>query len=313
MQVEQELAGFSQNRDSLITIGVFDGVHLGHKYLISQLKELASQQGLRSVVITFHKHPQEILTPASQPPFLTDAQEKAGLLNNEGVDAVIILNFTRELAQLRAREFISLLRTKLGMQGLVIGPDFALGRNGEGDIPTLRNLGNELGFAVTVIPPVKANGEIVSSTAIRSALADGDMEKVLRFMGRPFGLHGKVVHGKGRGVGLGFPTVNLDILPGQAIPGDGVYATRAYVDNRIYPSVTNVGMNPTFGINERTIESYLLDFRNSLYEHEVRVDFIHKLRDEIKFENSQELVKQITEDVRQTRIILEIEATSKHG
>ncbi len=214
---------------------------------------------------------------------------------------------------MRAREFISLLRTQLGMQGLVIGPDFALGRNGEGDIPTLRNLGNELGFAVTVIPPVKANGEIVSSTAIRSALADGDMEKVLRFMGRPFGLHGKVVHGKGRGVGLGFPTVNLDILPGQAIPGDGVYATRAYVDNRIYPSVTNVGMNPTFGINERTIESYLLDFRNSLYEHEVRVDFIHKLRDEIKFENSQELVKQITEDVRQTRIILEIEATSKHG
>ncbi len=231
MQLEQELAEFQQDRDSLITIGVFDGVHLGHKYLINQLKELARQQGLRSVVITFHKHPQEILAPHSQPPFLTDSSEKADLLKKEGVDSVIILTFTKKLSQMNAREFLNLLKTKLRMRGLVIGPDFALGRNNEGNIPTLRKLGAEMGFSLTVIPPAMKNGEIVSSTAIRNALAEGNMEKVQLLMGRRFGLHGKVIHGKGRGTGLGFPTVNLDMLPGQAIPGDGVYATLAYVDH----------------------------------------------------------------------------------
>ena len=201
------------------------------------------------------------------------------------MDAVIVLTFTPELSQLSARKFVNFLQSKLRMKGLVIGPDFAMGRRGEGNIPTLKKLGEELGFSVTVIPPVKINGEIVSSTAIRQALADGDMEKVQRLMGRPFSLHGKVIHGKGRGTGLGFPTVNLDILPGQAIPRDGVYVTRAHVEDRIYPSVTNVGKNPTFDNTERTIEAFLLDFRDNLYEKEVKIDFIHKLRGEIKFNN----------------------------
>jgi riboflavin kinase/FMN adenylyltransferase len=312
VQVEQELAGYSLNCDSLVTIGVFDGVHLGHKDLISRLKELASQQGLCSVVITFDKHPHEVINPQAQPLFLTDAGEKAALLKKEGVDAVIVLTFTRELSQLSARQFLNLLQTRLRMKGLVIGPDFALGRGGEGNIPTLRKLGAEMGFSVTAISPVRKNGDIVSSTSIRRALADGDMEKVQRLMGRPFSLHGRVVHGKGRGAGLGFPTVNLDILPGQAIPSDGVYVTRAYVDNRTYPSVTNVGMNPTFHDTERTIESYLLDFHNNLYEHEVKIDFVRKLRGEIQFKNAEELTAQISHDIDQTRKALNIEAAVKH-
>jgi riboflavin kinase / FMN adenylyltransferase len=313
VQVEQELAGFRQDRDSMVTIGVFDGVHLGHKFLISKLKELASQQGLRSIVITFHKHPQEVLNPETQPLFLSDSGEKAELLKKEGVDTVIILTFNRELAQLSAREFLTLLKTQLHMKGLVIGPDFALGRECEGNIPTLRQLGKEMGFSVTAIPPIKKNGDIVSSTAIRRALADGDMEKVQRLMGRPFSLHGQVIHGKGRGTSLGFPTVNLDILPGQAIPSDGVYATRAYVNNRTYPSVTNIGLNPTFGNTERTVESFLIDYHDNLYQHEVKIDFVHKLRNEIKFESADELVKQIYEDVRHTKVILHYEATMSHG
>jgi riboflavin kinase/FMN adenylyltransferase len=313
VQVERELAGFSLDRDSLVTIGVFDGVHLGHKYLISQLKELASQQGLCTVVITFHKHPQEVLNPHSQPPFLSDAREKAELLKKEGVDAVIVLTFNRQLASLSARDFLTLLQEKVRMKGLVIGPDFALGRNSEGNIGALRQLGAEMGFSVTVIPPVRKNGEIISSTAVRRALADGDMERVQWLMGRPFSLHGRVIHGKGRGAGLGFPTVNLDILPGQAVPSDGVYATRAYVDNLTFPSVTNVGTNPTFGDTERAVESYLLDYHDNLYEREVKIDFIHKLRSEIKFESAEELVKQIGADIRQTKAILNYEATAKHG
>lgn len=307
MQVEQELAGFSPDRDSVITIGVFDGVHLGHKYLISKLKELASQQDLCTIVITFDKHPQETLSPKAQPPFLTDASEKADLLKKEGVDAVIVLTFTLELSRLSAREFISLLQMKLRMKSLVIGPDFAMGRNGEGNIPTLRRLGSEMDFNVTVIPAIKNNGDVISSTAIRRALADGDMEKVQRFMGRHFSLHGRVIHGKGRGVSLGYPTVNLDMLPGQAIPSDGVYATLALVDNQTYPSVTNIGTNPTFGDSERTVESYLLDYHNNLYEHIVKIDFIHKLRSELVFTNAEGLVRQITQDVQQARQALKTE------
>jgi riboflavin kinase / FMN adenylyltransferase len=304
VQVERELGGFADNRDSLITIGVFDGVHLGHKYLISRLKELASQQGLRSIVITFQQHPQEILTPKSQPPFLTDIAEKTRLLKNEGVDAVIVLTFTPELSKLSAREFIQLLRSHLRMKGLVVGPDFALGRNQEGNIPVLHQLGQELGFSVTVIPPMMKAGDIASSTAIRKALAKGDMEMVHRLMGRPFSLHGRVIHGKGRGTGLGFPTVNLDIRPDQAIPSDGVYATQAIVQDKLYSSVTNVGKNPTFGKNERTIEAYLLDYRDNLYEQEVRIDFVYKLRGEVKFKTTEELTKQIGEDIEEAKRVL---------
>jgi riboflavin kinase/FMN adenylyltransferase len=170
-----------------------------------------------------------------------------------------------------------------------------------------------MGFSVTSIPPVRKNGDIVSSTAIRSAMAEGDMKKVHRLMGRPFSLHGRVIHGKGRGAGLGFPTVNLDILPGQAIPSDGVYATRAFVDNKSYPSVTNIGMNPTFGNTERTIEAYLLDYHDDLYGREVKINFIQKLRDEIRFDNADHLIKQIDEDIRRTRIILKVEAIAANG
>ncbi len=313
MQFKQEMGGYSLNCDSLVTIGVFDGVHLGHKHLISKLKELASQQGLCSVVVTFHKHPQEVLAPQSQPPFLTDSSEKAALLKKEGVDDVIVLTFTPELAQLSAREFIRLLQTKIRMKGLVVGPDFVMGRHGEGTISVLSQLGTEMGFSVTTIPPVRKNSEIVSSTVIRQAMAEGDMLKVHRLMGRPFSLHGSVIHGKGRGATLGFPTVNLDILPGQAVPSDGVYATQARVNNQLYPSVTNVGKNPTFGNNQRTIEAYLIDYHDDLYGCEVHIDFIHKLRNEIKFDNAEELVKQIFDDIRQTKTILKVEAIAKNG
>ena len=313
MQLEQELAGFSFNKDSLITIGVFDGVHLGHKYLITQLKKLAKQQDLTSVAITFNQHPQEILTPQDQPPFLTDAKEKAALLKKEEVEAVIVLSFTRELSQLSAREFIKELRKHLRMRGLVVGPDFAMGKNNEGNIPALTKLGQEMGFSVTVIPPVMKNREIVSSTAIRQSLASGDMEKVHRLMGRPFSLHGQVIHGKGRGGGLGFPTVNLDIVSGQAVPSDGVYATQAIVADQVFLSVTNVGKNPTFDNSERTIETYLLDCHENLYEHKVKINFVRKIRDEIKFKNVDDLKKQIAHDITIARTILTLETTVSRG
>ncbi len=313
MQLDQELAGFEEDRDSLITIGVFDGVHLGHKFLIHKVKELARQQGLRSIVITFDKHPQEVLAPRSQPPFLTDSTEKANLLKKEGVDSVVILTFTKSLSRLGAREFLELLQKKLKMRGLVVGPDFVMGRDSEGDIATLKQLGTEMAFTLTVIPPATKDGEIVSSTTIRSALAEGNMQKVNLLMGRRFSLHGKVVRGTGRGASLGFPTANLEIPANQAIPADGVYLTLVYLAGNVYRSLTNVGSNPTFGNSKRTIESHLLDINDVLYGHEIKIEFIRKLRDERKFASREELACQINLDVQHAKEMLKVEGITEHG
>jgi len=304
MQVEEELARLSPKKDMLLTIGVFDGVHLGHKYLISQLKEQAKQQNLLSGVVTFRHHPQEVLSPQTKLPFLTDLTERTNLLKNEGVEAVITLPFTRELAQLSARQFVSLLKRYLRMCGLVIGPDFALGRNREGNTNTLRTLGQDMNFSVTIIPPIMINGEVVSSTAIRKALANGDMKKVLNLVDRPFSLSGQVTRGAGRGLELGFPTANLDINPEQALPAQGVYATWAYIDDKAYQSMTNIGKRPTFGGSEPTVEVYVLDYHSDLYGRQLKIDFMERLRGEKQFATAKELKKQITEDIKQGRAIL---------
>ncbi len=305
MRVEEELAELSPEKDMLLTIGVFDGVHLGHQYLISQLMEHARQQNLLSGVVTFRQHPQEILSPQTKLPFLTDLTTRANLLKNEGVEAIITLSFTRELARLSARRFVSLLKKYLRMRGIVIGPDFALGRNREGSPDTLCTLGQDMNFSVTVIPPIMVNGEVVSSTAIRKALADGDMKRVSNLIGRPFSLHGCVITGSGRGIELGFPTANLDVDSEQALPTEGVYATWAYIDDKTYQSMTNIGKRPTFGGSERTVEVYVLNYHSDLYGRELKIDIIERLRGEKKFDTVDELKKQITEDVKQGRAILD--------
>ncbi len=305
MQVEEELAGLSSKKGMLLTIGVFDGVHLGHKYLLSQLMERARQQDLLSGVVTFRQHPQEVLSPQTRLPFLTDLAERTNLLKSEGIEAIITLSFTSELAQLSARQFIGLLKRYLRMRGLVVGPDFTLGRTREGNIDSLRTLGQDMNFTVTVIPPIMINGEVVSSTAIRNALANGDMKRVLNLAGRPFSLNGCVTSGAGRGLELGFPTANLDIVPEQALPADGVYTTWAYIGGKTYQSVTNIGGRPTFGDNQRIVEVYVLDYDSDLYGHELKIDIMERLRGEKKFDTIDELKKQITEDIKQGRVILD--------
>ena len=305
MQVEEELAEISPKKAMLLTIGVFDGVHLGHQYLISLLTEQAKQQNLLSGVVTFRQHPQEVLSPQTKLPFLTDLTTRANLLKNEGVEAIITLSFTHELAQLSARQFVSLLKKYLGMRGIVTGPDFALGRNREGGTDILHALGQDMNFSVIVIPPVMVNGEVVSSTAIRKALADGDMQRVASLIGRPFSLHGHVITGSGRGVGLGFPTANLDVDPEQALPAEGVYATWAYIDDKAYQSMTNIGKRLTFGGNKPIVEVHVPDYLGSLYGQELKIDIIERLRDEKKFDTVEELKKQIAKDVKQGRVILD--------
>jgi len=304
MQVEKELAKLKPEKDTLLTIGVFDGVHLGHKYLLSQLTKQAKEQDLLSGVVTFNRHPHEVLAPQTKLPFLTDLAQRINLLKNEGVEAIFTLSFTSELAQLSARQFASLLKKYLRMRGMVIGPDFALGQTREGNVDILRTLGQDMGFSITVIPPVMIDGEVVSSTAIRNALANGDMKRVLNLVGHPFSLNGRVTKGAGRGVELGFPTANLDIDPGQALPADGVYATWTDIDGQAYQSMTNIGRQPTFGGSQRVVEVYILDYHSNLYGRELKIDIMERLRGEKQFDTAEELKKQITEDINQGRAIL---------
>jgi riboflavin kinase/FMN adenylyltransferase len=303
--VEEELKEFTPQRETVLTIGVFDGIHLGHQHLIEYLKRQALMRDYLPGVVTFRRHPQQVLSPQTHLHYLTTLEERIRLLKGLGIELIVPLPFNLELAQLPARQFASLLQTHLRMRGLVVGPDFAMGQGREGDVSTLHSLGKEMGFWVDVVLPKIVNGEVVSSTIIRQALAQGDMLKVRRLLGRPFSLSGKVVHGTERGKQLGFPTANLGVNSGQALPIDGVYVTRAYLGSHAYPSVTNIGIRPTFGQGERAVEVYLLDFKGQLYGQGLRIELVERLRDERRFPTLEELKAQINRDVEQAISILE--------
>jgi len=305
MRVAEELAAVAPKRHTLLTIGVFDGVHVGHQYLIGQLRKEAEERGFLGGVVTFRQHPQTILSPQSRMSYLTTLEERTELIHSLGIELVAALSFTPELSQLSAREFALLLKDHLKMQGLVIGPDFALGRGREGNATYLKALGQELDFSVDVVRPLKQNAETVSSTAIRDALTRGDVAKVTRFLGRNFTLSGLVVKGVERGRTLGFPTANLAVNSNQALPADGVYATRVYVGVSTHKAVVNIGQRPTFGEKDRTIEVYLLDFKGDLYGEEIKVELVERLRAERKFDGVEELKVQISKDVERARAILD--------
>ena len=304
MEIEQELASITPQGKTFITMGVFDGVHAGHRYLLKKLQQRAAEKNLLSGVVTFSPHPQSVLHPHNELPWLTSLEDRVGVFQELGVNIVAVLTFTPKVAQLGAQEFISLVKKHLSMRGIMVGPDFALGQGKEGNINLLRALGREMEFSVEVIPPFTINGEVVSSTLIRQALGQGDMRKVERLMGRYFYLRGKVITSDKRGRVLGFPTANLNIKPQQALPGNGIYATIAHVDGKQFPSATNIGIRPTFGEGEKTVETHLLNYKGDLYGKDMRVEFVRKLRDEQRFPSSEELKAQIEKDVREVEAIL---------
>jgi riboflavin kinase/FMN adenylyltransferase len=306
MGIEEDLAKYSPDEDMVLTIGVFDGVHLGHKHLFSQLKERARQQNLLSGVVTFRRHPQEVLSPGTNLLYLTSLVQRVTLLQNEGVGAVIDLSFTSELSQLRAGEFAGLLKKYLRMKELVVGLDFILGRNREGNIECLSALGQTMGFMITVVPLVRINDEVVSSTAIRNTITTGDMKRASGLIGRYFSLSGCVITGSGQGVELGFPTANLEIARQQILPADGVYASIAHIGDKIYQSMTNIGKKATFGGNERTTEVHVLGYNGNLNGYELKIDLVERLRNEVRFDTIEELKKQISEDIKQGRAILSL-------
>jgi riboflavin kinase/FMN adenylyltransferase len=283
---------------------MFDGVHAGHRYLLKQLQQQATERNLLSAVVTFNPHPQSVLHPGDQLPWLSNLEDRVTTFQQLGVDIVAVLTFTPDLAQLSARDFMSLLKKYLKMRGIIVGPDFALGRGREGNISSLRTLGDEMEFTVQVIPPYTINGEVVSSTLIRQALVQGKMKRVEKLMGHHFYLKGKVITSDKRGRVLGFPTANLDVKPQQALPNNGTYVTITQVDGKQFPSATNIGTRPTFGDGQKTVETHLLNYKGNLYGKEIRVAFVQRLRDEKRFASSEELKTQIEEDVRRVKALL---------
>jgi riboflavin kinase/FMN adenylyltransferase len=304
MEIEQELANTTPQGETLLTIGVFDGVHAGHRYLLKQLNQQATKRNLLSGVVTFNPHPQSVLHPDDQLPWLSDLDDRVTTFQQLGVSVVAVLTFTRKVAQLSARDFVSLLKKYLKMRGIIVGPDFVLGRGGEGNISVLRTLGNELEFTVQVIPPYTISGEVVSSTLIRQALVRGDMRRVEKLMGRRFYLRGKVITSDKRGRLLGFPTANLYIKREQALPDNGIYATFTQVDGKQFPSATNIGIRPTFGQGKEMVETHLLNYQGDLYGKEIRVEFVQKLRDEQRFPSAEELKIQMGKDIQEVGAIL---------
>ncbi len=292
-----ELARAAPGRPSAVTIGKFDGVHRGHRHLVELLKERAQREGVASVVVTLHPSPITVLRPGTLVTYLCSLEERVRLLQSLGVDSVGVLSFTSELAQLSYRDFASLLVDQLDMRLLAVGPDFALGRDRAGTVEALRAFGRERGFRVETVPLLSEADAKVGSGAVRDALARGDMETVRELLGRPFALRGPVVRGEERGNKIGFPTANIAVAPDLALPKFGVYVTRAYLGESAYASVTNIGERPTFGVGRPTIETHLLDFAGDCYERELRIELLHRLRDEHRFAGVDGLVAQIRRDV----------------
>ncbi|MGA2159127.1 MAG: bifunctional riboflavin kinase/FAD synthetase [Dehalococcoidia bacterium] len=303
MNIEDELSAFTPAQPTLLTIGVFDGVHLGHKFLLDHLVARAREKGCLAGVVTFKTHPEKVLKRRDTLPWICTLEERVRLLKEVGVDVVVPVTFTRNVAGLTAREFILLLKKYLKMCDLVLGPDFALGKHRQGDPAHLREIGEELDFRVEVVKPARLGDEVISSSAIRRLLTEGDLLKVERMLGRYFSLEGTVVHGDRRGHTLGFPTANLEVQPEQALPKDGIYVTVAHCGGRSLHSVTNIGVRPTFDGLKRLIETYILDFDGDIYGQYLKIDLISRLRDEMKFDSVDDLKKQMHNDVMQARDI----------
>lgn len=298
----RELARIAPGRPSAVTIGVFDGVHRGHQHLVGGLIERARGEDLAAVALTFNPHPRAVLRPGFAVTYLTSLEERVELLQALGLDAVGVLAFTSELAQLSPRDFLALLVDELQMRLLMVGPDFALGRNRAGTISVMRQVGQDLGFRVEVAPLLAEDDEKVGSSSIRQALSEGDVARVRRLLGRPFSLRGPVITGDQRGRTLGFPTANIAIGLDRALPAYGIYVTRAFVREGTHESCTSIGIRPTFDVEPRpTVETFIIDFDEDVYGQEMRIELLERLRGEQKFESVDELVAQMHKDIEATR------------
>lgn len=300
MNFRQRLANAAPSRGTVVTVGVFDGVHQGHRHLLRQVVELAGDQYIPTVV-TFSNRPITVLRPGTEPSYLTSLDQRVDLIKQQGIEIVVCLDFTLKLSKVIAADFAKLLTDSLKMKGLVLGPDSALGKDRQGDLAFMKQQGEQSGFWATSVEPLEIEGKPVKSRRIREAVASGNMAVCPELLGRNHHLDGVVVLGDQRGRTLGFPTANLEVDPQILLPGDGIYATWAIIDGKRHQAATSIGIRPTFELSERLVEVYVIDFSGDLYGKTVGVEFIKKVRDQEKFDGLDALIKQINQDVDDCR------------
>lgn len=287
-----------------LTIGNFDGVHVGHRALLSKVIEEAKQKHLTPTVLTFNPHPLKVLT-GQYPPVITPLKQKFELLEQEGIELIVCLAFDKQFASYTAEEFVKkYLVDLLNAKYIVVGYDYRFGKDRKGDFNLLKKLGEKYGFSVSQVDPVYIDGDVVSSTRIRNLVQQGKVRKVRPLLGRYYQVFGEVIHGHKRGGEiLNIPTANLELID-ELVPKPGVYAVYAELDNERFLGVANVGYNPTFGNNKLSVEVHILDFNKNIYQRDLRVHFVERIRDEKKFSSIEELKKQILKDIEIAREIL---------
>ena len=304
MNFRQRLANAASSKETVVTIGVFDGVHQGHRHLLRQLVELAGDRYV-STVITFSNRPITVLRPGTEPSYLTTLDQRVDLIKQQDIETVVCLEFTLELAEVSAADFAKMLTESLNMKGLVLGPDSALGKDRQGDLGFMQKQGEELGFWARSVEPLEIEGQPVKSRRIRDEVANGNMAVCPELLGRNHLLSGTVVVGDQRGRTLGFPTANLDVDSQLLLPGDGIYATWAIIDGKRHQAATSIGVRPTFDLTQRLVEVFVMDFSEDLYGKTMGVEFITKVRDQEKFDGLDALINQINRDVYDCRQVLD--------
>lgn len=302
---QAQLTAGAPGPETALTIGVLDGVHLGHQALLKRLRQEAKKRALSPGVVTLHPHPITVLRPEVAPSYLTSLEDRMELMRGAGADWVIPLTFTGEVSEVTAEELAESFHRFLRMRLLVLGPDAAFGRGAPKDtLQRMQSLGAELGFEVIQIDPLMHDHERYSSTAVRRALADGDMDRVTALLGRAYRISGPVVKGFERGRTIGIPTANISVAVDRALPALGVYATRVQVAGHSLRGGTNIGRRPTFDAGHVSIETHLLDFEGDLYGERMDLEVVARIRPEMKFENAEQLKTQITSDIARVREIL---------
>jgi riboflavin kinase / FMN adenylyltransferase len=292
-------------QNSWLTVGVFDGVHRGHQQIIRKLTADAHANGAPAVVLTFDPHPASVLG-GREIKCLTLPDERAHLLAQLDVDVVITEHFTRELSTVTAYDFMSRLKRHLGLKHMLIGYDFALGKGREGNAARLTEIGSELVYTVEVVPALSDESGVISSTEIRKLIEVGNVAEAARLLGHCYSLHGPVIHGDARGRTINVPTANIAYPREKMIPAKGIYACWAYLNEEKYLAAINIGTNPTFTPDKETpnVEAHLLDFRREIYGEDLRLEFVARLRDELKFDSVEKLLDQISRDIAITREVL---------
>lgn len=297
-------------RGAVVTIGNFDGIHLGHQYIFRHLIAEANKRGRPAVVISFDPHPKMVLHPERRPFYLiTSLEEKIRYIANLGIDALILIPFSLDYARTTAEEFVfGFLWERLGIQKILIGQDYTFGRGKEGNGAFLTASGSRLGFEVEVLSPFKVGETTISSTRIRNALLAGEVRYAASLLGRPYNLAGEVISGNHRGVTLGFPTANIRPEK-ELIPPNGVYAVHVILEGNRRQGALNIGFNPTFADQKRSIEVYVFDFNENIYGKSLDLLFIERLREEIRFASPAELIAQIDQDIVRVREIFRAESS----